>query len=70
MYEESEGHYYVYGMDDKKYQLTFQPEIAAIREKDADYFKKCDEVRKDYLAHPERYKDVTIIDKECLCADR
>lgn len=45
MYEESEGHYYVYGMDDKKYQLTFQPEIAAIREKDADYFKKCDELR-------------------------
>jgi len=63
MYEESEGHYYVYGMDDKKYQLTFQPEIAAIREKDEAYFKKCEEVKKDYLAHPERYKDVTIIDK-------
>lgn len=58
LYEESDGHYYVFGTDDKKYQLTFKPEMAAIREKDDAYFKKCEEVKQDYLAHPERYKDV------------
>ncbi len=32
-------------------------------EKDEAYFKKCDKVRKDYMAHPKRYRDVTIIDE-------
>ena len=62
-YEETDGHYYVFGIDDNKYQLSFKPEMAIIREKDNAYFKKCEEIKKDYVAHPERYKDVTIIDK-------
>lgn len=63
LYEESDGQYYVFGTDDKKYLLGFKPEIAEIMEKDEAYFKKCDKVRKDYMAHPKRYRDVTIIDE-------
>lgn len=63
LYEESDGRYYVFGLDDKKYELAFKPEIAEIMEKDEAYFKKCDKVRKDYMAHPKRYRDVTIIDE-------
>lgn len=63
LYEKADDHYYVFGTDDKKYQLAFKPEYEVIREKDEAYFKKCEEVKKDYLLHLERYKDVTIIDK-------
>lgn len=62
LYEEADGQYYVYGLDDKKYLLSFKPEIADIIDKDQAYFKKCEEIKKDYIAHPEKYKDVTIID--------
>ena len=63
LYEEEDGQYYVFGTDDKKYLLGFKPEIAEIMEKDQAYFNKCEEIKKDYVAHPEKYQDVTIIDK-------
>lgn len=63
LYEEEGGKYYVFGTDDKKYLLGFTPEIAEIMEKDQAYFNKCEEIKKDYMAHPEKYKDVTIIDE-------
>ena len=50
-------------MKRKTAKLAFKPEIAEIMEKDEAYFKKCDKVRKDYMAHPKRYRDVTIIDE-------
>ena len=63
LYEESDGRYYVFSLDDKKYELAFKPEIAVIRDKDQAYFKKCEEIKKDYIAHPEKYIDVTILDE-------
>lgn len=53
--------YYVFSIEDKRYQLNFKPERAVLYEKMETYYAKCEDIAKDYKLHPENYDDVTIV---------
>ena len=62
--EEKEGKYYVTDTNGKVYPLPFKPIGVELAEKDAVYENKCEEIRKDYIAHPDNYEDVTKTDAD------
>jgi len=62
--EEKGGKYYVTGTNGKVYLLSFKPNGVILAEKDAVYESKCEEIRKDYIAHPNNYEDVTKTDAD------
>ena len=62
--EEKDGMFFVTSTTGKKYQLSFKPLGVVLAEKDAAYEVKCEEIKDDYLSHPENYEDVTKTDAE------